>query len=60
VFLTDGAKYAVRETVEEVVGRIRESRAAVIAACYVLDRGEDPDPQRLAGRPAPVPPVRPR
>ena len=47
VFLVDGAKYAVQETVDEVVLRIREERAGVIAACYGLDRGEDPDPQRL-------------
>jgi flagellar protein FlbD len=64
VFLVDGAEYAVRETVDQVVGRIRESRAAVIAACYVLDRGEDPDPQRLgdppppAHGPAPAAPIR--
>jgi flagellar protein FlbD len=54
VFLTDGAKYGVLETVDDIVAKIREDRAGVIAACYVLDRGEDPDPQRL-GRTAAVP-----
>jgi flagellar protein FlbD len=47
VHLTDGTRCCVLETVDEIVGKIREDRAGVIAACYVLDRGEDPDPQRL-------------
>jgi flagellar protein FlbD len=47
VFLTDGGRHCVVETVDQIVARIREDRAGVIAACYVLDRGEDPDPQRL-------------
>lgn len=47
VFLTDGVRYRVVETVDEVIDRIRNARAGVVAACYVLDRGEDPDPLRL-------------
>ena len=48
---------------DEVIGRIVEDRAGVIAACYVLDRGEDADPMGLgvppqAHAPAPVVPVR--
>ena len=49
VITTDGSSYCVRETVDQVIGRIVEDRAGVIAACYVLDRGEDADPQRLGG-----------
>jgi flagellar protein FlbD len=47
VHLTDGARYCVLESVDQIVGKIREDRAGDIAACYVLDRGEDPDPRRL-------------
>jgi uncharacterized protein YlzI (FlbEa/FlbD family) len=66
VVTTDGSHYCVRETVDQIIGRIVEDRAGVIAACYVLDRGEDADPQGL-GRPdtprqehgpAPVVPIR--
>ncbi|MGK5111840.1 flagellar FlbD family protein [Geodermatophilus sp. CPCC 205506] len=39
VFLSDGAKYCVVETVDEIVARIRDARAADITACWVLDRG---------------------
>ena len=66
VITTDGSSYCVRETVDQVIGRIVEDRAGVIAACYVLDRGEDPAPLRLGGpgvppeadAPGPVVPVR--
>ncbi|MGY1706139.1 flagellar FlbD family protein [Geodermatophilus sp. SYSU D00697] len=66
VFLTDGAKYCVVETIDEIIEKIRDDRAGVIAACYVLDRGEDPDPMGLghsptapeAHAPGPVIPVR--
>ncbi|WP_100501169.1 flagellar FlbD family protein [Geodermatophilus chilensis] len=64
VITTDGSCYCIRETVDQVIARIVEDRAAVIAACYVLDRGEDADPRRL-GHPdvppqahAPVVPIR--
>ncbi len=66
VITTDGSSYCVRETVDQVIRRIVEDRAGVIAACYVLDRGEDADPQGLGGSgtpphahaPAPVVPIR--
>ncbi|MGY1640178.1 flagellar FlbD family protein [Geodermatophilus sp. SYSU D00703] len=47
VFLIDGARYCVVETIDEIIQMIRDDRAGVIAACYVLDRGEDPDPMGL-------------
>jgi flagellar protein FlbD len=66
VFLTDGAKYSVCESVDQIIRRIRDDRAGVIAACYVLDRGEDADPMGLgraalapeAHGPAPAIPLR--
>jgi flagellar protein FlbD len=66
VITTDGSHYCVRETVDQVIGRIVEDRAGVIAACYVLDRGSDDDPQGPGRRavppqehaPAPVVPLR--
>ena len=39
-FLTDGTKYVVRETVDEVLQEIREYRASVLATSYEMDRGE--------------------
>jgi flagellar protein FlbD len=65
VITTDGSSYCVRETVGQVIRRIVEDRAGVVAACYVLDRGEDADPQGLGGSgtplhahaPAPVVPI---
>ncbi|MGY1636223.1 flagellar FlbD family protein [Geodermatophilus sp. SYSU D00742] len=51
VHLTDGARYCVLETIDQIVARIREDRAGVIAACYVLDRGEDADPLGLGRTP---------
>lgn len=66
VVTTDGSHYCVRESLGRIIEAIREDRAGVIAACYVLDRGEDADPQRLgrsavppqAHAPAPVVPIR--
>ena len=49
VITTDGSCYCIRETIDQVITRIIEYRASDIAACYVLDRGEDADPQRLGG-----------
>ena len=66
VVTTDGSHYCVRESIDQIIRAIREDRAGVIAACYVLDRGEDADPLGL-GRgdtppqehgPAPVVPIR--
>jgi uncharacterized protein YlzI (FlbEa/FlbD family) len=65
VITTDGSSYCVRESLDQVIGRIVEDRAGVIAACYVLDRGEDADPlghgsavPPQAHAPAPVVPIR--
>ena len=54
VITTDGSHHSVRETVDQVIGRIVEDRAGDIAACYVLDRGEDAAPRGLR-RPDPAP-----
>jgi flagellar protein FlbD len=38
VLLTDGARYVVRETLDEVIGRVRDFRAGVmVAALRVVD-----------------------
>ena len=66
VITTDGSCYCIRETIDEVIARIVEYRAGDIAACYVLDRGEDADPRGLGGSgvapqahaPGPVVPIR--
>ena len=39
-FLTDGTKYVVKETVEEVLQEIREYRASILSTSYEMDRGE--------------------
>ena len=39
-FLTDGTKYVVKETVDEVLQEIREYRASILATSYEMDRGE--------------------
>lgn len=66
VITTDGSCYWIRETIDEVIARIVEYRAGDIAACYVLDRGEDADPRGRGGSggapqahaPVPVVPLR--
>jgi flagellar protein FlbD len=40
VFLVDGTKYVVRESVDEVLLEIREYRAGILATSYEMDRGE--------------------
>jgi flagellar protein FlbD len=40
--LVDGTKYVVVEPVEEVVARIRDFRASVIATAHALQTGEEP------------------
>ncbi len=47
VFLVDGTRYVVRETVEEVLREIREYRAGILATSYEMDRGQ----YRPTGRP---------
>lgn len=44
IHLVGGTNYVVTETVDEIIARVRESRAAVIALSHVLD-------QRAAGSP---------
>jgi flagellar protein FlbD len=39
LFLVDGAKYIVREGVDEVLDEIREARASIYATAYAMDRG---------------------
>ena len=62
VYLTDGAKYAVLESVDEVVRAVRDHHAAVMATAYRLISGpdagvvEDPGPPAALRRP-PVAPV---
>ncbi|MGR6967887.1 flagellar FlbD family protein [Geodermatophilus sp. URMC 61] len=66
VITTDGGRHCIRETIDQVIARIVEYRASDIAACYVLDRGEDADPLGLgvsglppqAHAPGPVVPIR--
>jgi flagellar protein FlbD len=44
IHLTDGTTYVVTESVDEVIARIRESRASVIALSHLIE-------QRTAGAP---------
>jgi flagellar protein FlbD len=39
VFLVDGTRYVVRESVEDVLVEIREYRASILATAYEMDRG---------------------
>jgi flagellar protein FlbD len=39
-FLVDGTKYVVKESVDEVLQKIREYRAGILATSYEMDRGE--------------------
>ncbi|RBY74350.1 flagellar protein FlbD [Geodermatophilus sp. TF02-6] len=39
LFLVDGTKYVVAESVEEVLVEIREYRASILATAYEMDRG---------------------
>ncbi len=39
-FLVDGTRYVVKETVDEVLAKIREYRAGILATSYEMDRGE--------------------
>ena len=46
VFLVDGTKYVVAESVEEVLVEIREYRASILATAYEMDRGTYRSPSR--------------
>ena len=37
ITLVDGAEYVVRETVDEVIARVREAKAAIIALSHLLE-----------------------
>ncbi|MGK5115298.1 MULTISPECIES: flagellar FlbD family protein [unclassified Geodermatophilus] len=39
VFLVDGTRYVVTESVDEVLVEIREYRASILATAYEMDRG---------------------
>ena len=47
VFLVDGTKYIVAESVEEVLVEIREYRASILATAYEMDRGTYRSPSRM-------------
>ena len=46
VFLVDGTRYIVSESVEEVLVEIREYRASILATAYEMDRGTYRSPSR--------------
>ncbi len=46
VFLVDGTRYIVSESVEEVLVEIREYRASILATAYEMDRGTYRSPVR--------------
>ena len=46
VFLVDGTKYIVSESVDEVLVEIREYRASILATAYEMDRGTYRSPSR--------------
>jgi flagellar protein FlbD len=54
VFLVDGTKYIVSESVEEVLVEIREYRASILATAYEMDRGTYRSPVRSQQDDAPV------
>ena len=37
ITLVDGAEYVVRESVDEVIARVREAKAAIIALSHLLE-----------------------
>ncbi len=46
VFLVDGTRYVVTESVEDVLVEIREYRASILATAYEMDRGTYRSPSR--------------
>ena len=46
VFLVDGTKYVVSESVDEVLVEIREYRASILATAYEMDRETYRSPSR--------------
>jgi flagellar protein FlbD len=49
ITLVDGAKYVVRESVEEIILRVREAKAAIVALSHILEtkQAEEVPPLRL-------------
>ena len=54
VFLVDGTKYVVSESVDEVLVEIREYRASILATAYEMDRGTYRSPSRPPEDDAPL------
>ena len=54
VFLVDGTKYVVSESVDEVLVEIREYRASILATAYEMDRGTYRSPSRPTEDDAPL------
>lgn len=55
ITLVDGAMYVVRESVDEIVHAVRESKAAVIALSHLMEQQQDGHPTlRLVKSPEPV------
>jgi flagellar protein FlbD len=44
IHLVDGTTYVVRESVEELIARVRESRAAVIALSHLIEQRTEGTP----------------
>jgi flagellar protein FlbD len=44
ITLVDGAKYVVREPVQDIVARVRESKAAVIALSHIVEQSNAASP----------------
>jgi flagellar protein FlbD len=54
ITLVDGTKYVVRESVEEIVYRVREAKASIIALSHSLDHAEtNASPRALRVVPGP-------
>lgn len=53
ITLIDGTRYFVRESLDEVVARVRDYRGSVIAAASLPDLPQDPEdePRRLSAVP---------
>jgi len=53
VYLIDGARYCVQETIDQIVGRVRAFRAGVVTSAWRIVDGA------ATGRPADSPAARP-
>src|SRR2546425_10398551 len=57
ITLVDGAKYVVRESVDELVARVRESKAAIIALSHLFEHPSSGGPTPRGVPPPPTPPL---